>query len=144
MVSVLIQATVWRKVVPESTLEAQKFQHFLGEHPPDPPSCFYISVLPAAESWAGPSLAWPDRSGHARLGGAWVRNYSRTLLVCPRCAMASAALWLRHCLATSLLCVIIACAMKLRTTLTHCWTDTVDTFGKLQQLQYTHPLNHAV
>ena len=37
MVSVLIQATVWRKVAPESTLEAQTFQHFLGEHPPDPP-----------------------------------------------------------------------------------------------------------
>ena len=37
MVSVLIQATVWRKVTPESTLEAQKFQYFLGEHPPDPP-----------------------------------------------------------------------------------------------------------
>ena len=38
------KATVWPKVAP----------NFLGEHPPDPPSCFCISVLQATKSWAGP------------------------------------------------------------------------------------------
>ena len=37
MVEVLqFKATVWPKVVSESTYEAQKFKKFLGEHPPDP------------------------------------------------------------------------------------------------------------
>ena len=48
------KATVWPKVASESTYEAQKFQNFLGEHPPDPPSCFCISVLQSAKSWARP------------------------------------------------------------------------------------------
>ena len=32
------KAMVWPKVSPESTEEAQKFQIFLGEHPPNPRS----------------------------------------------------------------------------------------------------------
>ena len=42
MVEVLqFKATVWPKVASESTYEAQKFQHFLGDHP-QTPSCFCI------------------------------------------------------------------------------------------------------
>ena len=37
MVEVLqFKATVWPKIASELTYEAQKFQNFLGEHPPDP------------------------------------------------------------------------------------------------------------
>ena len=32
------KATVWPKIASESTYEAQKFQNFLGEQPPDPPA----------------------------------------------------------------------------------------------------------
>ena len=52
MVEVLqFKATVWPKVAPD---QAWKLKNFVGEHPPDPPSCFGISVLLVAESWAGP------------------------------------------------------------------------------------------
>ena len=55
MVEVLqFMAMVWSKVASEFTQEAQKFQNVLGEYPPDPPSCFCISVLQAKESWAEP------------------------------------------------------------------------------------------
>ena len=47
---------------PKIDLEAQKFQNFLGEQPPDPPSCFCISVLQAAESWAWPGYKTRKRS----------------------------------------------------------------------------------
>ena len=61
MVEVLqFKATVWPKVASESTYEAQKFQNFLGEHPPDPPS---FSPFRAASG--------------LKLGGAWVQGYSQ-------------------------------------------------------------------
>ena len=72
------KATVWPKVASESTYEAHKFQNFLEEHPPDPPSCFCFRTA----------------SG-LKLGGAWVRDLAN---VRPRCALASAVFWLRHCL----------------------------------------------
>ena len=49
-------------VATKSTQEAQKFQNFLGEQPPDPPSGFCISVLQAAESWAWPGYETRKRS----------------------------------------------------------------------------------
>jgi len=59
-------------VASEPTKEDQKFQNFLGEHPPTPvpPSCFCIFVPQATESWAGPG--YED-------------------VVCPFCALVSRA-----------------------------------------------------
>ena len=56
------KATVWPKIASESTCEAQKFQNFLGEHPPDLPSLFCI----------------PYCKRLIKLGGARVRGYSQT------------------------------------------------------------------
>ena len=59
MVIVLqFKATVWSKVAPDWARKLKNFKNFLGEHPPDPPSCFCIS-------------GW-------KLGGAWVRSYLQT------------------------------------------------------------------
>ena len=74
MVEVLqFVVTVWSKVASECTQEAQKFQNFLGEYPPDPPSCFCISVLQATK-----------KAGRG-LGTVLLTN-----VVCPCCALASA------------------------------------------------------
>ena len=78
MVEVLqLKAMVWPKVASESTYEAQKVQNFLGEHPPEPPSCFCIPQLKAGRG----------------LGTRLLAN-----VVCQRCALASAVFWLRHCI----------------------------------------------
>ena len=74
------KATVWPKVASESTYEAQKFQNFLGEHTPDPPSCFCI----------------PYSKG-LKVGRGLGRRLLLANVMCPRCALASAVFWLRHC-----------------------------------------------
>ena len=93
------KATVWPKVASESTYEAQKFQNFMREHPPDP-------LL---------ASAFRTASG-LKLGGAWVRGYSQT-----QCA--HAVPWHRLCSGyatvfrtpsgTKILSVIVRCP-KLR------------------------------
>ena len=72
------KATVWPKVATESTYEALKFQNFLGDHPPDPPSCFCIPYCKRLKAGRG-------------LGTRPLAN-----VVCPRFALASAVFWLRH------------------------------------------------
>ena len=75
MVEVLqFKAMVWPKVPSKSTYETQ---NFLEEHPPDPPSCFCIPYC-------------------KRLKGGRGLGTAQTL-VFPRCALASAVFWLRHC-----------------------------------------------
>ena len=79
MVEVLqFKVTVWPKVASESTYEAQKFQNFLGDHTPDPLSCFCIPYCKRPKAGRG-------------LGTRLLAN-----IVCPRCALASAVSWLRH------------------------------------------------
>ena len=73
------KATVWPKVASELTYEAQKFQNFLGEHPPDSLSCFCIPYCKQLKAGRG-------------LGTRLLAN-----VVCPRCALVSAVFWLRHC-----------------------------------------------
>ena len=55
-------------------MKLKNFKNFLGEHPPDPPS--YFRWLKAGRG----------------LGTRILAN-----VVCPRCALASAVFWLRHC-----------------------------------------------
>ena len=74
MVEVLqFKATVWPKIASESTNEAQKFQNFLGEHPPDPPSCFCF-----------PYCKW------LKAGRGLGTRLLTSLVRCPRYALASA------------------------------------------------------
>ena len=96
------KATVWPKVASESTYEAQKFQNFLGGHPPDPPSCFCIPYCKRL------------KAGRC-LGTRLLAN-----IVCPHCALASAVFWLLHWFSVMLyasekvstLCIVLICKSK--------------------------------
>ena len=56
------KATVWPKIASESTYEAQKFQNFLGEHPPDPPAFCTASGLIKAGRGLGTGVSTRNRS----------------------------------------------------------------------------------
>ena len=56
------KATVWPKIASESTYEAQKFQNFLGEHPPDPPAFRTASGLIKAGRGVGMMVSTHKRS----------------------------------------------------------------------------------
>ena len=56
------KATVWPKIASESTYEAQKFQNFLREHPPDIPAFRTASGLIKAGRGLGMRVSTRKRS----------------------------------------------------------------------------------